>query len=640
MSWIEKLYQTYDNNASNIGININDQIPLWPLWHITQKAHITIIIDGAGNFLRAQTIPKHDARTIIPATEESAGRTANPAPHPLCDKLQYIAEDYKSYGGKKEPYFEFYHKQLLDWCNSPFQNIKINSVLKYIEKKQIIKDLINAGVLIVDSQGKLLTKWNGKKKDTPEIFKINKEQLESFVRWSVEIPGEAQADLYTNKIIWQSWIDYYSGLKNKQGICFVTGKETQIAEQHPKKIRNDSDGAKLISSNDTSGYTFLGRYTERTGEQVCGVGSEITQKAHSALRWLIGRQQAFKNDDQVIVSWAVSGKKIPALFNDTFNLFAEEGYTIDSIINDASLNDAGQSFSQRFNKYIAGYSVKLGPTNDIVILGLDSASPGRLSLIFYRELTGSDFLERLSKWHSNLAWKQKIMIKKDKKNKIIKAISAPAPKDIAGAVYGPQINEKLKKLTIERLLSCIIDGNQIPWDLVKGATQRACNRMGLKYWDWEQTLDIACSLYKGYYLYNIKNKRSYSMSLETDRTTRDYLYGRLLAVADDIESLAIYIGGENRDTSACKLMQRFSNRPFSTWKNIESALIPYISRLQSKRPGYLYKKKELLDKIHGLFHIGDYENDSQLSGEFLLGYHCQREAFKTIEDKTIEDKSI
>lgn len=34
------------------------------------------------------------------------------------------------------------------------------------------------------------------------------------------------------------------------------------------------------------------------------------------------------------------------------------------------------------------------------------------------------------------------------------------------------------------------------------------------------------------------------MALEKDRTARDYLYGRLLAVAEKIEEVALNVGGE------------------------------------------------------------------------------------------------
>lgn len=99
MSWIEKLYKTYENNTVSIG---KGEISLLPLCHTTQNAQVTIVIDGDGNFIRAFVVPKSDSRTIIPATEESAGRTSGIVAHPLCDKLQYVAADYGCFVGDKD----------------------------------------------------------------------------------------------------------------------------------------------------------------------------------------------------------------------------------------------------------------------------------------------------------------------------------------------------------------------------------------------------------------------------------------------------------------------------------------------------------------------------------------------------------
>jgi len=116
------------------------------------------------------------------------------------------------------------------------------------------------------------------------------------------------------------------------------------------------------------------------------------------------------------------------------------------------------------------------------------------------------------------------------------------------------------------------------------------------------------------------------MSLEEDRNSRDYLYGRLLAIAENVEERALHAANEKRETSAAKLMQRFSVHPCSTWRNIELALTPYKNRLRSKRPAVLLEREKLLDKVIGLFQPGQFVDDSALSGEFLLGYHCQRAA--------------
>ena len=119
------------------------------------------------------------------------------------------------------------------------------------------------------------------------------------------------------------------------------------------------------------------------------------------------------------------------------------------------------------------------------------------------------------------------------------------------------------------------------------------------------------------------------MALEEGRTTRDYLYGRMLAIAEHIEGRALHIAGENRDTAAARLMQRFSDRPASTWKTIELALAPAKSRLRSSRGGFLWNMEKLLDDVASDFSSDDFTSDRPLSGEFLLGYHCQRHALRT-----------
>ena len=118
------------------------------------------------------------------------------------------------------------------------------------------------------------------------------------------------------------------------------------------------------------------------------------------------------------------------------------------------------------------------------------------------------------------------------------------------------------------------------------------------------------------------------MALEKERTSRDYLYGRLLAVADQVEAKALQLAKENRGTTASRLMQRFSDRPFSTWKNIEEVLKPYKDRIRSKYPGLLDGYEELLDEIHCQILTANYIKDAKLTGEYLLGYHCQRQWFR------------
>jgi CRISPR-associated protein Csd1 len=623
VSWIQKLHETYE---LCYGAPQFETKPLLPVGHTEQQAHIEIVLDQDGNFQRAGLVRKET--TVVPATEDSAGRTNTPAPHPLCDKIQYCAADYKDFGGAKDPFFKEYIEKLRDWqTHEPHP--KVQAILTYVQKASVVGDLVQAGVLYCGSDVKLLTEWISDA-PTPELFKMlqrdpkngRRDQGNAFVRWRVQVPGDPASAVWEDQSIRDSWIRFETSGEKERGLCMVTGKTTALAANHPRRLRHGGDGAKLISSNDRSGFTFRGR-VESAG-QVYGVGTEVTQKAHNALRWLIGRQGYYdKTSGQVFVAWSVRGADIPDPLKDTARLFEDAGVVTAEPVPEYA-GDAGQLFALGLGKMISGYRAKLGDAAEVVVLGLDSATPGRMAIIYYRELTSAEFLERVNEWHFRFAWPQNYA--RDRR-----FVGSPAPREIAEAAYGLGVGNKLRKATVERLLPCIVDGRPVPADLVRASEHRACNRAGMENWEWEKSLGIACALIRG-----SKREEDYQMSLEENRTTRDYLFGRLLAIAEDIEQRALYLAKEERDTTAAKLMPRFAERPCSTWRNIVLALVPYKTRLRANRPGLLVKREKLLDKVSEMFGPEDFTSDRKLSGEFLLGYHCQRAALwqkSTQEDR-------
>ena len=630
MSWIQKLQETYDHCQSSIGYSDREgQRPLLPICHITTQAHIEIVIDGEGNFQRARLITdKHDSTTILPSTEGSASRAGSkPENHPLCDKLQYVAGDFSKYGGSvtsgftKDPDepFRNYVRVLTKWCESEFAHPKAKAVLEYVNKKSVVKDLIDHQILLVGINGNFLTKDKVERdKNATDIFSVVEPQDNAFVRWVVESPGVLEAKVWKDKTLWDSWVNYYLSSKGQEPLCYVSGENAILTTNHPKYIRREGDGAKLISSNDSSGFTYRGRFL--TDKQACTVGLEVSQKAHYALSWLISRQ-GYSKGDLVIVAWATNGAPIPQptvdIVDDTNDLPSDEepsAYT-------------AQEVAIKLRKRIAGYGKKIDNTTNIIVMGLDSATTGRLAITFYRELTGSDFLQRLDIWHETCAWLHNYKIVEKKH---IPFIGAPAPHDIAEAAYGSRLDDKLRKATIERILPCIIDGLPIPRDLVEFAVRRASNRAGIRnpddkkyYGDgeytWNKTLSITCALFNKH-----SRKENYTMSLDPDRKTRDYLYGRLLALADSLEEWALNEAEENRQTNAARLMQRFAERPYSTWRTIELALTPYKARLGGKSR----KRQQMIDEVIAAFNPSDFTSDKRLSGEFLLGYHSQRESLR------------
>lgn len=623
MSWLHALFETYSNCIGAIGDPNDKGHQLLPVCHVPQNAQLEVAIDEHGNFQSADVVTGKQT-TIVPCTEASGGRVSiKPACHPLCDKLQYVAGDFSEFGGEvtsgfaadpAEP-FRDYVSLLSLWCSSPYSHPKARSVLKYVQKKTLVRDLVEVKVLHAGKDGKLLRKWDEAAGKTPEIFKQlkgNSWQADAFVRWIVRADGDPHEYTWTDKALWDSWSGYYLSTRGESDRCFITGEHLAKAEQHPAKIRNSGDRGKLISApSDPSYLTFSGRFL--TPDQACTVGCEVTQKAHNALRWLIAKQ-GYRNGEQAIVAWAASGAKIPDPMMNTLGLYEDA-----EMLEEISLSDTTtQQIGKNLSKLLAGYHTKWRDMEKVVVMALDSATPGRIAITYYRELTGSDFLARVLDWHESSAWHQDYGIDPATKRPI-RFIGAPSPKDITWAAYGSRADDKLKKATVERLLPTIIEDRRIPWDLVETAVRRAGNPMGLDPWERTKALGIACAVYKNRY-----RERGYEIMLEPDRCTRDYLFGRLLALADELESWALREAGEKRETNAMRMMQRFANHPCSTWKNVELSLAPYEMRLGARA----VKFRNAMDEIHAQFKPEEYVSDRPLSGEFLLGYHCQRHALR------------
>ena len=624
MSWLQTLFETYESCK---GREPEGAAVLMPIGHTTQQAHVEIVLDGQGNFRRAAVLEKATSTTLIPCTEESGGRAGSmPVNHPLCDKLQYLAGDFIKFGGEvtsgfskapDQPHAD-YLASLSSWASSEHGHTKLDAICNYVRRGRVVEDLVSFKILPTGLDGKLLTVWTGDKSQTPLIYKVlpaGQSPEDAFVRWRVEDEIHPASGTWQDESLVTAWIAHYASTQTRRGYCMVLGEASVLAVQHPAKLRNAGDKAKLISANDKIGYTFRGRFTE-AGEAAT-VGFNVTQKAHNALRWLIARQGS-RNGDQAIVSWAISGKPVPDPMKSTYDILElkpEQTPDADEVAS------TGQAFALRLKKAIAGYSATLDPAESIVVMGLDSATPGRLAITYYREIHGSEFLARLEDWHLKCAWPQNF-------GKDTKFIGAPAPRDIAQAAYGRRLDEKLKKAVAERLLPCIVDSADIPRDLVEATTRRTINRVGLERWEWERCLGIACALFRGRH-----TERNYEMALEPERTSRDYLYGRLLAVAEHVEGRALHLAGEKRETTAARLMQRFADRPNTAWRSIELALVPYKTRLRNLRPGFLHAMEQELDDITASFEGDGFTRDSALTGEFLLGYHCQRQSLRHTRSK-------
>ena len=681
MSWLSRLYHTYEQVKNNADAQLH--YALMPYYHVKQNVQIIVKINDKGDFVSARLARDGNGKlkslfVTVPATNDSASRAGKyPSAHPLSDKIQYLAKSYQQVYENHDFHAE-YIGLLKNWVESNYSHKKVKAVLEYLTTHDLIEDLVKSNVLILNEDGILATPKNAS--EYPEsIFAIlNKkdgydtyDQGSAFVVWEVidsDLTTVDAIETWKDNNLFIAWQNYYASLDSKDGFCHITGKNTALASKHPKGILRSSNNAKLISANDMDGFTFRGRFTDdknsvKNGYQAVNISAEVTEMAHSALAWLL-TSQGHEESGQAMVAWAIDGSKIPqpykpivpqAVIEDAWGDFDSEEFAdiddSDEIEEQSSKlhhhKDIGSQFAHNLKKTMQGYRQKLTDNDQISVISLDSATPGRMAVTYYYEAMPDDYLTAIADWYDNFAWYAFYFDKETNQKRM--TIQAPTPYQIAVSAYGSRVSDAVKKQVVSQVLPVIVEGHyrQIPKTLMDLCVKHACNPLGLENWEWEQNLSVACSLYRGYYN-RLKNdkKRSYTVALQENYTSRDYLYGRLLAIAEDIESLALYVAGENRVTTAQRYMQQFANRPFSTWRNIELSLDPYMKRLKNNRPDYLFNKQNLLNDVMSKFDINDFNNNIPLSGEFLLGYHCQKMAFylakqtKKTDEKTDTNQKI
>lgn len=636
MSWLEKCYETYENCQQEIGIqkfqaegDKRSYVPLLPVAHTTQLVNIEVELDQNGDFQDARLLAKDEQTTIIPCTEESSARTSGIVPHPLVDKLQYIAADYPAYGGAKKSGWNLYHTQLQDWCSSPYADAKVCAVLRFLEKGCLVASLVKKHILFLDENGKMPTKWTGNKDEKPKILETlaSADQTESFVRFRV-----GGIDLAQDEAVRESFIHYYEMKQQRVDYCTVQGKQMAVSTLSPYKIRNPGDRAKLISSNDSTNYTYRGRFV--TAEQALSIGYETTQKAHSALRWLISKQGC-SNGDQTVVVWGTKGEPIPDITADSMDL-GDDFAAAFAQLGQPQLPPATESeYAERFNKAIQGYGKALDEKANTVVMILDSATQGRLSIRYYRELAGSELMKNITDWHRNFAWKLNYRSAPESaepgqkpKWKRVSFWGAPSPADIAKAAYGEKADKKIIQQTVERLVPCITEGKYLPRDLMLSAVHRATAGIGLEPWEYQKTCGIACALICGYYHRNKKEDFVMTDGKYVDETIddRSYLFGRILACAEQIERRVQSQTGETRPTNAERLRLVFVQRPAKTTALLQQKLTPYLNRMRANGVSR-DKRYSTLQELVGRLGAENYTN-KPLNELYLLGYACQMMDFR------------
>lgn len=303
---------------------------------------------------------------------------------------------------------------------------------------------------------------------------------------------------------------------------------------------------------------------------------------------------------------------------------------------DSNKQDTGKYFAEQFNHAVNGYAQKIKIDDKIAIIALDAATTGRLSIVYYDEMSGRQYMEAILNWQQHCKWKRVIRVgKSEESKKKIVCECTPSPRDMALAAFGIQkskwleADSKLLRATIKRLLPCITKKEtQIPLDIIRSAAQRASMPQTMNDFVWyNDVLCVVCAMIR--YNYE-KGDRKMNSFLNDNIHERNVLFGRLLAVCDYMEQRAMFEYDENgkvkemRATNAKRYWNAYSNRPAKTYKTIKQNLIVYERKLND------FERKKFEDWTSEImtYLAGNGFDNRALSELYLPGYYQQLEYMK------------
>ena len=124
------------------------------------------------------------------------------------------------------------------------------------------------------------------------------------------------------------------------------------------------------------------------------------------------------------------------------------------------------------------------------------------------------------------------------------------------------------------------------------------------------------------------------MALDENCCDRNYLYGRLLAVAEKAELDTFKDEDKkSRVPNARRFWEKFVQSPYMTWEKLYEKLNPYFQKIGNSNR-YTKDINEIMDKFTG----ENFSDNSSLKPMYLLGYsHQMNSYYNGGKDKKKED---
>ena len=613
--WANDLLTTYEANVEHSGDN--GAIPMIPIGHEVKNVDVTVRIDVEGNF---QGCDRHRPaeKTVMPVTIESASRTSGPCAHPLIDQIAYLSGEYASFlrGNKAKAdaikRHNLYLEGLQAWADDGAP-AKIQSILKYIKNNTIVSDLIEK-----EAVPKLEKNMNETDSGHDKWLKENIGGV--FVRFEVIGTTSETDGTWDDSEVISSWTSRYEKIRNgRMGMCYLTGKYGLLADMNsfPKQIdkKIEKGGAKLLSCNDSDGFTYRGRFGDDKYNAM-KIGAEECEKIHIALKWLSVNQAIHPANKRSFIVWNPNNKQI-----DTQTLFSNDIYV-------NSLDSANQ---KSLWMLLNGIRADFNDSDKVCFLGLDAASKGRMAIIYYENMDIETYISAVQKWSNEC----KALKNGREWNPSLKTIIAYALGTMRDSA--PEVTQKLMDKVYSEMLSCVIHRKPIPLYIVQNIAKRAERLITYPEKSDDNTayprkmlLTTACAVIHKYDA-DMNNDAFLSVGLDDSITDRSYLFGRMLAIFEKIEQYKNKKESKKRESAAIRKLSSFCAMPAKTAAELFENLSSYWGKDSSRR-FYIGMMSSLVAKMN----IYDFnELNKPLDAHWILGYVNQKNELWTPKDERV-----
>lgn len=621
MSWIQKLCEVYDVMSGE------ESCDLVPIGFTEKKIKYNVILSADGEFVTAQQFPKESQLCIVPTTSAAEGRTgSNGAPFPLAEQLKYLVCPE----GQENPRLANYLKQLADWCKTPDAPECLSVLYHYLEKRTLYADMM--------SVPNLKLRYNKENQDGrgPDAGSMACFSIQS---------ADSENRLWMRHDVRESWTRYFFSLStDASGLCYASGQRLPILQNHPKLSGN----AKLISAKDAGfPFQYKGRFTE--DRSAAAVSHLASIKAHNALLWLL-KHQGFQRFGMNLVAWHTYRPvlSLDTPFDDEVQETPSAPDTFESYA--LALRNAAFSCMKELGKFSEKDDKLTDETrqrmNEVVIIGLQAATDGRMSISYYQEMPGNLYVDNLNRWAEQCQW---ILPGK------VSDSRSPRWRHICEAVMGgdavrlalqdvqskKSASKQMREMQM-RLLNCIVNAEPVPSDFLWSSFHRSIQPLSFTdktgQWNsfsWAQCIAVTCALLRQAHSHTCPTSAAPSWILDCENRNRDYLYGRLLAVSHKLEQDTIEDKRKRNQypTNAVRLMTRFTQSPADTWLHLYCKLLPYLKKLGTQ--GYRSAQYlRLFGEIERNFSPDDRASSKPLSFNFLVGFSAQlRELYLPAEQQ-------